>query len=74
MPPVIWSVCNPMWPVATYANTSAVQKIRYRMKAVNGGLTEANAVLLFLKALPRPAAGRWWFGRMERLGLLMLVL
>lgn len=35
----------------TYANTSAVQKIRYRMKAVNGGLTEANAVLFIPKGV-----------------------
>ncbi|WMW79603.1 alpha/beta fold hydrolase [Undibacterium cyanobacteriorum] len=33
----------------TYTNTSSVQKIRYRMKAVNGGLTEANAVLFIPK-------------------------
>ena len=40
----------------TYTNTSSVQKIRYRMKAVNGGLTEANAILMLPKGAKR---GGW---------------
>ncbi len=40
----------------TYTNTSSVQKIRYRMKAVNGGLTEANAILMLPKGVA-PSGG-----------------
>ncbi len=34
-----------------YSNAQSVQKIRYRMKAVNGGLTEANAILFIPKGV-----------------------
>jgi pimeloyl-ACP methyl ester carboxylesterase len=40
----------------TVSGASAIRKIRYKMAAVNGGLTEANALIFVPKSAP-PAAG-----------------